>query len=74
MTFDALLAHISPTVPRHPLTLAFGTFVLSKASFLSLVRCQTFAFWTCLEWVFSSKIIILCLVIDYMVTGASETK
>lgn len=53
MTFNAFLTHISPAVSRHPFALAFGTFVLSEASFLSLIRRQTLALWTCLELVVS---------------------
>lgn len=43
VTFDALLTHVGPTVTRHPLSFAFRTFVLSKASLLTLVRRQTLA-------------------------------
>lgn len=44
MTLDTLLSHIGPGVSTHPLPFAFGTFVLSKTSLLSLIRCQSFTF------------------------------
>lgn len=44
MTLDTLLSHIGPGVSTHPLSFAFGTLVLSEASLLSLIRCQSFTF------------------------------
>ena len=56
MTLDAFLAHVSPTVARHPLSLAFRTLVLSKAAFLALVRGQTLTLWTSLQKKYQNKV------------------
>jgi len=48
VTLDALLAHISPTVARHPFTFALGTLVFAKAPLLALIRRQALALRSCL--------------------------
>lgn len=50
VAFDTFLPHICPGVSRHPLPLAFGALVFSKTSLLSLIRCQSLTFGTCLEY------------------------
>lgn len=52
MTFDAFLAHVGPTVTRHPLPLAFGTFVLPETSLLTLIWSQALSFRASLWTVF----------------------
>lgn len=42
VALDALLPHVGPGVPAHPLPLALGAFVLSEAPLLALVRGQAF--------------------------------
>ena len=50
MTLLALLTCVSPGVPRHPLTLTFGTLVLSETAFLTLVGCEALPAWTRLQY------------------------
>lgn len=49
VALDALLPHVGPGVPAHPLSLALGTLVLAEAALLALVWGQTLAFGACLE-------------------------
>ena len=49
VALDALLPHIGPTVPRHPLSLTLGALVLAKTALLALVRRQAFPLWPCLQ-------------------------
>ena len=44
VAFDALLTHVGPRVPTHPLPLTLGTLVFPEAALLPLVRSQTFTF------------------------------
>lgn len=44
VALDTFLPHVGPGVPAHPLPLAFGAFVFTKAPLLSLVWGQAFAF------------------------------
>lgn len=48
VALDALLPHVGPGVPAHPLSLALGTLVLAEAALLALVWGQTLAFGACL--------------------------
>lgn len=49
-TLDALLAVVRPRVAAHPFALALGTLVFPKAALLALVRGETLALRTRLEW------------------------
>lgn len=49
VALDAFLSHVGPTVPRHPLSFAFGALVLTKTPFFPLIRSQTLSFRTCLK-------------------------
>lgn len=44
VTLDTFLTHIGPGVSTHPLSFAFRTLVLAKASLLPLVGGQSFTF------------------------------
>lgn len=44
VAFDTFLSHVSPGVATHPLPLTLRALVLSKASLLPLVGCQSFTF------------------------------
>lgn len=45
MALDAFLAHVGPTIARHPFSFTFGAFVFAKATLLSLIRREAFALW-----------------------------
>ena len=49
VAFDTHLSHVSPAIAAHPLALATWAFVFAKASFFPLIRCKSFAFWSCLH-------------------------
>lgn len=49
VALDTLLSHVGPGVSAHPLPLAFGAFIFTETSLLSLIRSQAFAFWSCLN-------------------------
>lgn len=42
VAFDTFLSHVGPGVATHPLPFTLGALVLSKASLLPLVGCQSF--------------------------------
>lgn len=44
VAFDTFLSHVGPGIATHPLPLALGALVFSKASFFPLVGCESFAF------------------------------
>lgn len=44
VALDALLPHVGPGVPAHPLPLAFGAFIFTKTPLLALVGGETFTF------------------------------
>lgn len=50
VTLDALLSHVRPAVPTHPLALALGALVLTETSLLALVGCETFTFGSGLKY------------------------
>lgn len=52
VAFDTFLSHVSPGVATHPLPLTLRALVLSKASLLPLVGCQSFTFGSGLRAVF----------------------
>lgn len=52
VALDALLPHVGPGVPAHPLPLAFRAFIFTEAPLLSLVRGQAFSFGSGLRAVF----------------------
>lgn len=51
----ALLTHVRPAIAGHPLTFALRALVLAEAPLFALIRCEAFAFRTCLEQFLLSK-------------------
>lgn len=54
---DTLLAHVGPTITTHPFTLAQWAFELPKTTLFTLIRGQTFSFWTSLDNINISELI-----------------
>lgn len=58
VALDTFLPHVGPGVSTHPLPFTFGAFVLSEASLLPLIGCQSFTFGSGLRAVFDVMTLI----------------